>query len=392
MVSWFPSLDAASVVEKTFQRILGTCIGACLGVGVGFLSILMPNFRAQAIFLGTCIAIITFLYSFASLQFKTSIAGKYSYASLLCLLTFGIAVLPFYTDDHPKWRKGIFRVINVIVGCAIGGVGALLLWPRSTKGMLQEKIQTQVKLAGEASQAVLEFAADTFSRSASRRQMMVTAPRLSMRRMTGGTDYADVDKLNFAAHDKYNRALAEWKTVNGVFLLAKWDPFLRLCGDLEQDAKYREEVALALARALRIQTTVVILDGLVRNNIASKFSERQLDLIADIGSLIKVMLTAPFNEEKSEAAAEALLDRLDDVRGFALTAASDALAAAKMHRRLFSGSMGKEDYRARLKKQDGQLPMCIRSHDNISLLFLQLLEHLVVRSLRLYFIWRQVEK
>jgi hypothetical protein len=47
-----------------------------------------------------------------------------------------------------KWTEGLFCIINVIVGCMIGGLGALVLWPLSTtKALLRDKIQSQVKLA-----------------------------------------------------------------------------------------------------------------------------------------------------------------------------------------------------------------------------------------------------
>ena len=42
-VCWFPSLDAASVVEKSLQRLYGTFIGATVGLLCGFLSLLVEG-------------------------------------------------------------------------------------------------------------------------------------------------------------------------------------------------------------------------------------------------------------------------------------------------------------------------------------------------------------
>lgn len=394
MVSWFPSMDIASVVEKTFQRIMGTIIGACLGLACGFLSLLMPNFDLQAVFIGCSIAIVTFLYSFATIQFKKCFIGKYSYASMLCLLTFGISVLPFYTDEDSKWIEGVFRVINVIVGCIIGGLGALLLWPLSTKTVLRDKIQAQVKMAGEASDSVLRFASKTF---ASRmidnvRPKIVTAAELSVRRSTGkewGKDEMD-DQVNDSAHEKYNKAIGDWKAVQSVFPLTKYDPF-NLCRDKQISKAYRETISLTLARALRIQTTVVLLDGIVRNDRGARCTDRQLDLFCEIGELIKTMLTPPYNEKMSETASEDLLDRLEEIRDGVLQESVAVAADVTMQRGLFCGSVGKEDFKSMLGKSSFGMPLCVSSRDNRSLLFLQLVEHLVIRALRLYYMWRKVE-
>mmetsp|Transcript_11021 Transcript_11021/g.19529 ORF Transcript_11021/g.19529 Transcript_11021/m.19529 type:complete len:154 (+) Transcript_11021:264-725(+) len=38
-VCWFPTMDAASVLEKSFQRLMGTLVGAGIGMACGFLSV-----------------------------------------------------------------------------------------------------------------------------------------------------------------------------------------------------------------------------------------------------------------------------------------------------------------------------------------------------------------
>lgn len=398
MVSWFPSMDVASVAEKTFQRVVGTLFGSCIAIVCGFLSLLMPSFVWQGIFIGCCIAVLSFMISFVMVQCKTSL-GKYSYACLLCLLTTGIALLPFYTDEHPKYQKGLFRVINVIVGCGIGAMGALMCWPRSTREMLSSKIEAQVKLAGEASEAVLLFAAETYeSRMKNERQtMMISAVALSVRRSipanrncASQTIENDV-KVNDEAHEKYNAAIGDWKAVKNVFQLTKYDPFNR-CRDTEAYEAYREEVCLTLARALRIQTTVVLLDSVIRSDRGGRCTESQLLLFRETGRLIKDMLTAPYNKAKSNAAAGALLDCLAQVRDGVVQESVAVAATAPMHRKLFCGSVSKDDYKIMLENRDLGMPVCVHSRDNCSLLFLQLMEHLIIRCLRLYYMWRKVEE
>mmetsp|Transcript_44756 Transcript_44756/g.136577 ORF Transcript_44756/g.136577 Transcript_44756/m.136577 type:complete len:287 (-) Transcript_44756:1116-1976(-) len=166
-VSWFPRLDAASVIEKSTQRLMGTLVGASLGLLCGFASTAFKHHAAQATFLGVCMFTITFLVVFSSGNFRIGqgkkIMQRFGYATILCLLTFFIAMLPFSSDTQPKWRKGVWRVLNVITGCILGTVGSVILFPRSTTSIMREKVDKQVRLAGESSQAVLHAAADAFS-------------------------------------------------------------------------------------------------------------------------------------------------------------------------------------------------------------------------------------
>jgi hypothetical protein len=150
--------------------------------------------------------------------------------------------------------------------------------------------------------------------------------------------------------------------------------------DTEAGAAYREQVSLALAHALRIQMTVVLLDGIVWNDRGARCTDRQLDLFCEIGGLIKTMLTPPYNEETSEAAADDLLDRLEEIRNGVLQESIAMAADATMQRGLFCGSVGKEDFKAMLGTAT-KMPLCVSSRDNRSLLFLQLVEHLIIWSL-----------
>jgi hypothetical protein len=224
------------------------------------------------------------------------------------------------------------------------------------------------------------------------RPNIVTAVEPSVRRSTGeelGKDETD-GQVNDAAHEKYNAAIGDWKAVQSIFSLTKYDPF-HLCSNKEGSEAYLEAISLTLARALRIQTTVVLLDGIVRNDRGARCTERQLYLFFEIGGLIKTMLTPPYNEEMSEAASEDLLDRLEEIRDGVLQESVAVAADVTMQRGLFCGSVGKEDFKSMLGKSGFGMPLCVSSRDNRSLLFLQLVEHLVIRALRLYYMWRKVE-
>ena len=185
-VCWFPSLDAASVVEKSLQRLYGTFIGASVGLLCGFVSLAILGWRGetetttngvyhpgrQALFVGICICVYTFIICWAAVQYQVRgkrIIASYNYACILCLLTFYICIMPFYVDDddmhaslegsiegasnpnhHPRarWLKAIYRVINVIVGCVLGAVLCVTVLPRSTVQNVQRKMERQIQLAG----------------------------------------------------------------------------------------------------------------------------------------------------------------------------------------------------------------------------------------------------
>ena len=84
-VSWFPSLDAASVVEKCLQRIYGTLLGATVGLLCGFATIPLKSRSLRAWIIGSCMWVYTFCICFAALQFKVKgtnakIISRYNYA------------------------------------------------------------------------------------------------------------------------------------------------------------------------------------------------------------------------------------------------------------------------------------------------------------------------
>jgi hypothetical protein len=100
-VCWFPALDAASVIEKIIQRLIGTFVGAFLGLGCGFLSLILWNTRTQqATFLAVCMFVFNFGIIFLAGQCKVGplkVIKKFAYATILCVLTFCISMIPFGT-------------------------------------------------------------------------------------------------------------------------------------------------------------------------------------------------------------------------------------------------------------------------------------------------------
>lgn len=420
-VSWFPRLDAASVIEKSIQRLMGTFIGASIGLGCGFTSMAFENNASQAAFLGFCVFIVTFGVVFTSGNFRlgpTKIMAKKGYATVICLLTFSIAILPFYSDEEPRWRKGVWRVLNVILGCILGAICSVVIFPRSTTSILREKVEKQVQLAGESSEAVLHAAADAFSGHlnplALADELLETpAHRRNRIRMSlHAVSYRSVNKRVVKEDGDrtltmYVDAISDWKAAKALYPVMPYDPFHWFSASVseEQRAELKMCTARILAQTLRIQTMIVCLDGVIRNDMPGyEFDDDQLDFFAQVGTLIRSMLTLPFNESKSGSAASLVAEKLAEVRSHIREISSTVSggtgsveAARKAHHMytpvfdsVFQGASDVDDEVGEGptigNKCDGAVFPCTAS---CVLLFLQLVEQLMLRSLRLYHTWKK---
>jgi hypothetical protein len=224
MVSWFPSMDAASVIEKSIQRCMGPLFGGFLGLLLGFLCYQISHKPTRVVCLEACFLLGIFGVCFLSVQLKLSrtvtVVSRYSYAISLCLLTYSIAIFPFMeTGRMDPWKKAAMRVLNVIIGSVVGTVGSVIVLPRSTTVLMQQKIIKQCQLAGEASEAVLHVApADVFSgnmkplsfsvelqedKTTRRRRLRNSLLRKSFRRV----NKAIIDEGNDVAIEKYESAI-----------------------------------------------------------------------------------------------------------------------------------------------------------------------------------------
>lgn len=414
-VCWFPALDAASVIEKIIQRLIGTFVGAVLGLSCGFISIIFfQTHKYQAIFLGCCMFLFNFGIIFFAGQCKVGrlkVIRRYAYATILCVLTFYICMLPFSLDEDPKWLRGVYRVINVIVGCLIGALGAITVCPKSTTQVLYEKAAKQVKMAGDASEAIMHMSADFFAGRISVNRLadeLLNTPleselRWKLARSGNSMTSDDTTEATGAtdvALKKYEDAIADWRASKALFPLAKYDPF-RASEQDAQAALFHTEIARTLARALRIQTTIVVLDGMVRSDADYLFTDEQLNSFAETGSLIRRMLTLPLQTDKSDEAARRLFDKLEEAREAIRTvsiAVSDIEESIDPDRyeslkEFQANLMAPHVVTTRTEEDElGRgIPRYATDCNDNSLFFLQLVEHLILRSLRLYQAWKHVE-
>ena len=255
----------------------------------------------------------------------------------------GVAMLPFSneTEDAPKWRFSVLRMMNVTIGCFLGAAGSVLVWPRSTTAVLHDKAARQVSLAGEACESVLHTAAGAFSgrvqiqllsksllhspRSSmwNRRQAQVEAPSDNSKQSVTIAD-AQIEALSKASTqsamttdvtlEKYEMAIEDWKASKALFPLLRFDPF-NFGTPNEAAAAFHKEISMTMSRALRIQTTVLTLDGMIRNDTAHDgFDENDFVAFAETGTLIRELQKLPLEAARCDYAAEHLFCQLEQIR------------------------------------------------------------------------------
>ena len=416
-VSWFPAMDAASVVEKIFQRLMGTFVGATLGVSCGFASLFLFRTRtSQAAFLGACMFVGNFAIIFLAGQCKVGgakVIRKYAYATILCVLTFCICMLPFSADADPKWFRGVMRIVNVVIGCLLGALGAVAICPKSTSAVLHDKTARQVKLCGEAADAVLTMAADHFAGKVTvlgladelANAPLETTVRWSLRRVNSGNlsePSLSASKNADVALQKFEDAMEDWKASKMLFPLTKFDPFhMKIHGEVyASKTALNQAIARTLARSMRIQTTIVMLDGMVRHDTDYNLTRSDLRRLRLVGSQVQAMLAVPLIVSSSDQAALALLTELGAVRKKILLlsqAASqqDDLERSLLEQRFRRSLVGGGDSDAAVVDDDDDagrgIPKFASDANDNARFFLQLVEHLILRSLRLYQAWKQVQ-
>ena len=312
----------------------------------------------------------------------------------------------------------------------------MVIFPRPTVLIIQDKISKQIELAGEVSEAALHTAADVFADKTYEKivfhdEILAAPPGLHVgllrsvrtRMPTVRRTWKQEPHQSALGHDKvlekYEAATKEYRATKSQLGMLQYDPFnIGRPNDLL--GKFRTETANTLARAMRIQTTVVLIDGIVRNDPKHKFSSEQLELLGSVGTLIRRMLAVPLDTEASDAAAQKLTEDLVTMRrmivDLSATVSSEpslqvpsVIPEHSLERSIrdsrvdlagrgMYGSTGSLQSLAESQfecvecdKNGSGSPKHVQGSHACSLLFLQLAEHLALRSVRLYASWKQME-
>ena len=325
----------------------------------------------------------------------------------VCILTFCIALLPFATDPDPKYERALYRVMNVIVGCAIGALGSIVVCPKSTQDVLREKTVRQVDWAGDACCAVMELAADYLGGAIQIQRLadeLVNTPldtelqwkfKSSSAKSVNSRDSVMTSAKELGATDvalkKYEDAIADWKQCKLLFPLIKYDPF-RFFSSTEQGEQL--DTARILARTMRIQTTVVMIDGMIRSDADYELDGDDLFMFREIGTCIRSTLKMPIDPVRNAKSAEKLFTYLEMIRQRLVTlrrvtvqrqSQSDREETLHDFYESVLDQRGRSPWKESIRDDLGRgLPKNLTESDENTLFFLQLVEHLVLRALRLY--------
>lgn len=337
VVSWYPTLDTASIVYKTVERIFGTVMAAILGWSCGLLAVLIQDDQWRCVFLGVCNTIITFAY--ALVGYRSEVYGSHQYGSFVGIFTFSIVLFPFTGGEVDSWWTGLYRIINVLIGCLIACLSALLIFPRSTRNALRRQITQQVAEAGVSVNAVLSSI-----------------------------------ESNGTRDDTYRNILSDHKSFKDMYGVLGADPFLKR-SERKRGSTFRKEAAMTRARILRIETTAVLLENtkpslLTMPEFCMKFG-------TNIEALLKV------DGQDTETLSDEILSELAEMQPLLLEARTRASEKSQSNIQDSVAAM-----REALCRLDGSsVPMCSEASSEV--LCLLLVEHLVLRALKLYYAWSQ---
>lgn len=283
VVSWQASPDIASVSKKMIERLLGTVLGACVGLLLGGVSLLFLEHgsRGHSMYLLACLLVGTFLCAYSACN--TGHRGHYS--AVLGCATFGIILLSFYEDTDEAgdlWRTGVFRMINICIGGLLAGLSSLCVFPLSTKTLIEQKVTELIVETGKTSHAVMVAA---------------TMPPPPLHALARKEEKED------ESHKLYMKCLEGWKNTRQLFSLLPYDPIFARLSDSEQKL-FWETWRLRLGRVLRIQATLVMLDGLNRSRL---HSVQEHDLVARVGDRIRKLYEDSLDSDRKEDIANSLI-------------------------------------------------------------------------------------
>jgi hypothetical protein len=113
------------------------------------------------------------------------------------------------------------------------------------------------------------------------------------------------------------------------------------------------EIAKTLARALRIQTTIVVIDGMIRSDTEYDFQEAEFLSFEETGTQIRRMLTLPFDAASNSKAALQLFDRLEFIRSKILRLSNAVSEPNPLARRIRYDEM--KEIKASLLEEKGDI-------------------------------------
>jgi uncharacterized membrane protein YgaE (UPF0421/DUF939 family) len=358
IVSWQPTPDTGSVFKKAWERNLGTVSGGLLGLLVGAISLTFPDHGSsgQATYLGISNSLLSFVIAYCTCE----LGFRAHYSSILGTFTFGIALLAFYNAEaSTAWRVALFRIVNIVVGGLIGSTVTLIVFPVSTKHLIESNVEDVKKQAGETAMEVLTSFKDDLPSFQSIVQ-----------------DKAAED----AGHAAYKKGIADIQKVKDLFPLLDYDPFFkRMSQKQRKDAI--ELWKIKIGRTMRIQMNIVCLDNIVRSRLMGN-DVLNCELLHTVGKHIKELLDSSRRKESRDQTAIIMLN--DDLPKVRQEIAHHKKKSFTTSREEFFPTS--EDMMRRLSLFDDASTNNIVSvfSMNQTCLFYQMVEALMIRCIRLH--------
>ena len=361
VVSFQSNPDTGSVFKKAWQRTLGTTCGGLVGLGFGAISLAIPEegSSGQAAYIG----VVNSLGSMVMVYITCELGFKSHYASILGVFTFSIALLAFYdTDPADAWRVAIFRIVNIALGGAIGSASTLLVFPVSTKTHVEKQVSAAMKQAGETAKEVL---------CAIGHEDGLPSYKSMIRDQT----------TEDPGHAAYKQGVAGVQTTKALLDLLKYDPFFTSMNK-QKKQEMVETWRAKLGRVMRIHANIITIDNVVRVGLIGD-DPLQYDLLERIGKHIAELLDdSKTKESRHQVALELLNHDLPAIRiEIAGRRAEDTSSAVEKDRDFSPERM----MHALSQFDEGAISTISEVFSTKqTCLFYQMVEGLILRSIRLY--------
>ena len=363
IVAWQPSIDAGTTFKKFLERFVGTIVGALLAFAVGYLSLCFRVVKDQAIFLGFAFAIQGFLYPYIA----DRLGYRSSYGAFLGNLTFGLAVYGFYNqqDAEDPYKPALFRVVNVVIGCAIVGVVSLVVYPVSTKTLMIKNVKDLVAATGRSTEMILAAASISFETG--------RKPLGIVEVLWAGHATSEADQV----YNMYIKNMDGWKNCRLLIPTLKYDPWFLLM-DHDEKRQFKHFMITQVARTFRVQLNAVMLDSIMRSDVVYRGPSEALVLFREIGATIRKVLDCTVELDERQRAVKMLLETdLPQLRSYVATVSDTSHVSTKLNIAHLE-SMLLSKVRA--------LPLStLDTHGEQTLLFFQMTEQLILRVARLHF-------
>lgn len=277
----------------------------------------------------------------------------------------------FVPGSGPIWSTGVLRAMNIMIGCIVALL-SLFLWPKSTKSLIVETVQSQMIITAECAEKVLNLSYESFTRE----KLPIHWDSFLNPDDADERLAAQVDD----AYETYRKSMRSWRSCSEQFPMLRYDPFFWSVSPKER-AHFENHMSVRSRRTFRTQMNLVILESFVRGGVVHEVDKESFKVIRDLGNHIQVMLDLRNPLEQREQAVQVIVETdLVQVRQYIERLREDNA------RNPTSGTRPSLMMRVQksISTYDGERLFGALESSEQMVLFLQLIEHLIFRVCRLH--------